>query len=194
MAAIKTENFEKVTVESAGQLRNWLLKNFEHEQSVWLVTFLKQVEEKYVSRDEVLDELVCFGWIDGIRRKLDSQRTMQLISPRKTQYWAKSYKDRVGRLTQSGRMHASGLQSVATAKKNGLWTFMDDVDALVIPDDLSRQLRKRKTAIVNFESSSPSYRRNVLRWLKLAKTETTRRKRIQKIFDFTSRNERIPQM
>jgi hypothetical protein len=47
---------------------------------------IKQVPEKYVSIDEVLDELLCFGWIDGIRRKLDLDRTMQLIAPRKVEH------------------------------------------------------------------------------------------------------------
>ena len=191
---IKTDDFEKIHIESASQLRDWLLKNHAQSESYWLVTFLKRVEDKYVSREAVLDELLCFGWIDGIRRKLDAQRTMQLISRRKTQYWAKSYKDRVSRLTNEGRMHASGNQSVADAKSSGLWTFMDDVDALIVPDDLDKQLRKRKAALSNFGNSSPSYRRNVLRWLKLAKAEATRKKRIVKIFDFASRNEKISQM
>ncbi|MEL6721013.1 MAG: hypothetical protein AAFO82_09695 [Bacteroidota bacterium] len=54
---------------------------------------VKKVEpDKYVSREEVLDELICFGWIDGIRRKLDDKRTMQLISPRRVTHWSKPTK------------------------------------------------------------------------------------------------------
>ena len=136
----------------------------------------------------------CFGWIDGIRRKLDDTQTMQLISPRKPQYWAKSYKDRVAKLTKAKRMHQSGKDSVAEGKRNGLWTFMDDVDALIVPDDLGHRLQKSKKATKHFDASSQSYRRNVLRWLKLAKTDATRKKRIEKIFEFASRNEKIPQM
>ena len=194
MPRIKTENFEKVFVNSAAELRDWLAKNYEQEQSVWLVTFLKHVEEKYVSREEVLDELLCFGWIDGIRRKFDTDKTMQLISPRKTQYWAKSYKNRVAKLKKLGRMHKAGNDVVAEAKRSGLWTFMDDVDALVVPEDLRLRLKKSKKATIHYESSSPSYRRNLLRWLKLAKTDATRKKRIDKIFEFAKRNEKIPQM
>ena len=194
MPGIETDKFEKVLVSSATELRDWLAKNHEQDKSVWLVTFLKHVGEKYVSREEVLDELLCFGWIDGIRRKLDTDQTMQLISPRKTQYWAKSYKDRVAKLKKSGRMCKAGNDVVAEAKKNGLRTFMDDVDALIVPEDLSRRLNKSKKAVTHFESSSPSYRRNVLRWVKLSKTDTTRKKRINKIFEFAKRNEKIPQM
>ncbi|MGB3799566.1 MAG: hypothetical protein WA952_07090, partial [Lewinella sp.] len=74
---IKTEDFKKVPVSSAGELRDWLQAHHSQEAGVWLVTYKKSVPEKYVSTGDVLDELLCFGWIDGIRRKLDEERTMQ---------------------------------------------------------------------------------------------------------------------
>ena len=82
---ILTENFDKVEITSVKELRLWLLENHNKSDSVWLVTYKKSEPNKYISRWQVLDELLCFGWIDGIRRKLDAHRTMQLISPRKTQ-------------------------------------------------------------------------------------------------------------
>ncbi|WP_345894606.1 hypothetical protein, partial [Phaeodactylibacter xiamenensis] len=127
---IKTEHFEKVEVKSSEELRQWLLKNYPQRESVWLVTYKKSEVGKYVSREEVLDELLCFGWIDGIRRKLDETRTMQLIAPRKAQHWAKTYKDRAQKLMDENRMHEAGLQSIQSGKESGLWNFMDDVDNL----------------------------------------------------------------
>jgi uncharacterized protein YdeI (YjbR/CyaY-like superfamily) len=94
----------------------------------------------------VLDEVLCFGWIDGIARKLDDDRTMQLLSPRRVQHWAKSYKDRAARLIQEGRMHPAGLKAIEEAKREGLWDVMNDVDALVIPDDLATALDARPPA------------------------------------------------
>ncbi len=105
---IKTENFDKVEVQSSDELRNWLLANHKKTDSVWLVTYKKVVLDKYVSREAVLDELICFGWIDGIRRKLDDQRTMQLIAPRKAEHWARTYKERAAKLIDEGRMHEAG--------------------------------------------------------------------------------------
>ena len=107
---IKTESFSKVEIKPSSELRNWLLENHMQQEAIWLVTYKKDVKVYYVSRDEVLDELVCFGWIDGIRRKLDDKRTMQLISPRRVQHWAKSYKDRVNKLITEKRMHKYGLE------------------------------------------------------------------------------------
>lgn len=94
---IQTENFQKVEVASPQELRNWLERPYLQQESVWLVTFKKSVPEKYLSISGVLEELICFGWIDGIRRKLDDQRTLQLVSPRKVEHWAKSFKDRAAK-------------------------------------------------------------------------------------------------
>jgi uncharacterized protein YdeI (YjbR/CyaY-like superfamily) len=87
---IKTENFIQVEVKSSSELREWLLMNHTQKESIWLVTYKKEVTEKYVSVQEVLDQLLCFGWIDGIRRKLDQERTMQLIAPRKVEHWSQT--------------------------------------------------------------------------------------------------------
>lgn len=190
----KTESFEQVEVISAVQLRDWLEVNHTQAESVWLITYKLHIVEKYVSTSDVLDELLCFGWIDGIRRKLDDDRTMQLISPRKAQHWAKSYKDRVVVLEQEGRMHPAGLKVVEEARQNGLWHYMDDVDALIMPDDLVAALEARPPALENFDDCPPSYKRNVLRWIKLAKSPQTRSRRIEKTAILSALNERVPQM
>ena len=189
---ISTEDFEKIEITSSAALHNWLLQHHLQKESVWLVTYKKETPENYVSRWEVLDELLCFGWIDGIRRKLDAQRTMQLISPRKTQHWAKSYKDRVADLMDQNRMHPAGLKSIEVAKTSGLWNFMEDVDALIVPEDLKEALQTENDAASFFNGINDSSKRFVLRWLKLAKTEKTRQARIQKIVRFSKKGEKLP--
>ncbi|MEM9192988.1 MAG: YdeI/OmpD-associated family protein [Myxococcota bacterium] len=188
----KTENFRKVVVRSPAELRAWLEAHHAQKESVWLVTFKKHHKTKYVSTGEVLDELLCFGWIDGVRRKLDDDRTMQLIAPRKAQHWAKSYKDRVAKLKKAGRVHEAGLRSIRESKKRGLWNFMDDVDALIKPEDLVEALDSRAGAAAYFDAFPPASRRFVLRWIKLAKTPATRRKRIEKTAALAAKNQRVP--
>jgi uncharacterized protein YdeI (YjbR/CyaY-like superfamily) len=121
---VKTENFNQIEISSSSELRNWLAKNYSQKESVWLVTYKRQMPDKYVSVQEVLDELLCFGWIDGIRRKLDDDKTMQLISPRQVQHWTKTYKDRFAKLEKEGRMTDAGRNAVLISKKMGsgiLW-------------------------------------------------------------------------
>jgi uncharacterized protein YdeI (YjbR/CyaY-like superfamily) len=188
----KTENFEQVEVSSAQQLRDWLIKNHAQKESIWLVTYKKNVLDKYVSTDEVLDELLCFGWIDGIRRKLDLDRTMQLIAPRKVEHWAQTYKDRFEKLEKLNRIHSAGFESVAAAKASGLWDFMDDVDALLPPLDLIKCLEEHPPASQNFEAFAKSNKRFILRWIKLAKTTETRQKRILLTATLAAENKKIP--
>jgi uncharacterized protein YdeI (YjbR/CyaY-like superfamily) len=188
----KTENFEQIEITSVKQLREWLLKNHSQKESIWLVTYKKQVVEKYVSVQDVLDELLCFGWIDGIRRKLDADRTMQLIAPRKVAHWSQTYKDRFSKLEQLGLVHKSGFDSVIASKKSGLWNFMDDVDLLIIPADLIKCLNNYPPAMQYFEAFSKSNKRFILRWIKLAKTESTRQKRILETATLASKNLKIP--
>ena len=189
---IKTERFQQVEIKAIDALREWLIKHHTQEESVWLVTYKKSVPGFYVDRWQVLDQLICFGWIDGIRRKLDDQRTMQLIGPRKTQHWAKSYKERAAKLMEQGLMHEAGLQSIQIAKNNGLWHFMDDVDNLIIPDDLNAALASKAVALSFFEQLNPSSKRFALRWLKLSKTPKTRQNRIQKITHLATKGEKLP--
>jgi uncharacterized protein YdeI (YjbR/CyaY-like superfamily) len=188
---LKTEDFDQIEISSQEELRSWLLSNHTQSKSVWLVTYMKSVADKYVSRWDVLDELICFGWIDGIRRKLDDKKTMQLISPRRVEHWSKTYKDRAEKLINDGRMHTSGLESIEVSKLNGLWNFMDDVDRLVVPKDLSLELSKHRGATDFFEKINPSSKRFVLRWIKLSKTEKTRKKRITKIALLSSKGEKL---
>lgn len=191
MPAIATEKFERVEVATSRELREWLLKNHKQKESVWLVTYKKAVPEKYLSTGDVLDELLCFGWIDGIRRKLDDHRTMQLISPRRATHWSKTYKERAARLIQLGKMHSSGLQSIRQAKKTGAWHVLDQVDQLTIPDDLKKALTRYKGATAFFESINASSKRFALRWIELAKTSATRASRVEHIARLASQNEKL---
>ena len=186
---LKTDNFETVEIASADDLRAWLTANHAQAASVWLITWKKTHPEKYVSTGAVLDELLCFGWIDGIRRKLDDDRTMQLIAPRKVQHWSKTYKIRAARLEAEGRMTDAGRAAIAAAKADGSWSFLDDVDALIVPDDLRAALTAG-----DWEGYAPSYRRNVLRWIKLAKTPATRAKRVAEAAAATAEGRKTPQM
>ena len=175
MAGIETDAFEKVAVAGVDDLWRWLAEHHEREQSVWLVTW-KKGDDRHVSRDAVLDALVAHGWIDGIRRKLDDERTMQLVGRRRRQAWARSYKERAERLLAENRMHFAGLASLEEGRRSGRWNESDPVDDLVVPDDLRSALDAVDDTF--FDAAAPSYRRNVLRWIAGAKREPTRAKRI----------------
>ncbi|MGD1848028.1 MAG: YdeI family protein [Salibacteraceae bacterium] len=189
---LSNDQFPKITIKSADELRQWLLAHHTQAGSVWLVTYKKAKPTWYVSTSEVLDELLCFGWMDGIRRKLDDDKTMQLIAPRKAKHWSKTYKDRAARLIENGRMQEAGHRSIAESKASGLWDFLDDVDQLIVPDDLKKALAQKAGASDFFNAINPSSKRFALRWLKLAKTQATREKRLEKLAVLSASGEKLP--
>lgn len=178
MATPAAGRFAWVSVTSEQELHDWLLEHHGQTEAVWLQTWKKAVPGKHVGTEAVLDQLVAFGWTDGVRQRVDDERTLQLISPRRTKPWAKSYRDRAERLQAQERMHPAGQASVDAARATGAWDAMADVDALVVPADLAQALEAQPAAAAHFAGFPPSTRRNVLRWVTSAKTDVTRSKRI----------------
>lgn len=179
MVGRRLTDLERVQVVSASDLRDWLTSHQAQSESIWLVTFKKSCPDRYVSYDEIVDEAICFGWIDSLPRKLDESRTMLLISPRRTgSAWSAVNKARVARLEAEGKMHPAGRAAVAAAKQDGAWDFLNDVDALIEPEDLATRLNANAKARANFDRFSRSSRRGILEWIKQAKRPDTRAKRI----------------
>ena len=191
---IETETFAQVEVRSALELRSWLEAHHAQSQSVWLVTFKKHTGAPYLSVHDVLDELLCFGWVDGLRRALDTDRTMQLISPRQANAWTLTYRNRAARLEETQRMQPSGYAAMARSKALGLWAANADVDALVVPPDLAAALQACLPAHRHFTAFAPSHRRNVLRWIALAKQPATRTVRIEKTVALAAEGKKLPQL
>lgn len=195
---IETDRFPMIEAPTADALWRWLEAHHAQDGSVWLVTWLKRPGAPYLSREAVLDALIAWGWIDGIRRAAGYQgqdgpgegRTMQLISPRRHQRWTATYRARAERLIAEGRMAAPGLTAMAAAKAAGTWEADPEVDALVVPDDLSTALGSVRSV---FDSFPPCHRRNVLRWIAGAKTPPTRARRIGTVVDLARQGKRVPQ-
>ena len=193
-AMIPTERFEQVEVASAEALRDWLAAHHGQEESVWLVRWLKGAGARSVPIDAILDELLCWGWVDGLARKFDAERTLRLASPRRHQRWTRTYKERAARLIAEGRMQPSGYAAIAEAKRTGGWDELDHVDDLLEPPDLAAALDAVPAARKWWDASAPSYRRNVLRWLALARTPATRGTRVARTAQLSARGEKVPQM
>lgn len=186
------DRFARVEITDAAMLWHWLDRHHGQAESIWLVTWKAAHPDRYVSRDEVLDGLLAYGWIDGRRMKLDAERTMQLLSPRKQQIWAATYKDRATRLEAEGRMRPPGRAVIERDRASGLWDALAEVDDLVVPDDLTEALEVRH-ATGWWNAAAPSYRRNVLRWIALAKRPPTRAARVAAVADHAARGEKVPQ-
>ena len=174
-----SDTYELVEVHSRAEWREWLRTNHTTSPGIWLVTFKKASGGPYIPYGDVVEEALCFGWVDSVPRKLDAERSQLLMTPRKpSSRWSKVNKDRVDRLIASGHMTEAGQRSIDTAIANGLWVALDDVDALIEPDDLSELLDARPEARRHWEAFPPSARRGILEWILSAKRAETRARRI----------------
>ena len=183
--------FEQVEVASRAELRAWLAANHMRTESIWLVTYKKQVADKYVSWDEVVEEALCFGWIDSLPRRLDDARTMLLLSPRRAgSPWSRLNKQRIARLEPAGRLQPPGLAAIAAAKADGSWTVYDEVEELIIPPDLAAALAGNATAAGHWDAFPDSSKKGILWWIKSARQAATRRKRVAETVDLASHNVR----
>lgn len=185
----KKKVFPKVEVESRAQLRAWLTSNHERTESVWLVSYKKAAGKRYLPYDAIVEEALCFGWIDSLPRKLDEMRSMLLLSPRKPgSAWSKANKERVERMIVAGLMTPAGLRKVDTAKQDGAWDMLNDVVAMVVPNDLTDALEATPSAQQCFDAFPPSSKRAILEWIKQAKRPETRARRINETARLAAKN------
>ena len=185
---------EKVEVTSRAQLRRWLEQHHEQEESIWLVTYKKHCTSRYLSYNDIVEEALCFGWIDSRTRKLDDDRTMLRLSPRKPKsLWSRVNKRRVQHAIREKQMTDAGLAKIERAKKDGSWTILDDVEDLVIPPDLADALSKSSQAKRHFDAFPPSAVKGILWWIKSAKRDATRQKRIAETVKLAKNNVRANQ-
>lgn len=189
---IADDRFPQIEVTSAVQLWEWLGANHGRDEAVWFVTWKKSDKERYVSADEVLDALTAYGWTDGIRRRIDDYRVMQVVSPRRARAWMRSYQVRAEELIETGRVRPAGQAAVDLAKATGAWDAMKLVDDLEVPDDLAVVLANRPPARANYDAFAPSTRRNILGWVASAVRPQTRAKRIQRIATDSEQGLRTP--
>jgi uncharacterized protein YdeI (YjbR/CyaY-like superfamily) len=162
--------------------RQWLQKHHNKKQAVWLVFYNKASTKPTISWSDAVDEALCFGWIDSKKISIDQITSHQFFSKRKAKStWSKINKNKIEQLIADRLMAEAGLLAVETAKQNGSWTMLDDVEELVIPKDLIKAFRTKKGSREYFFSLSKSVRKAMLQWLVLAKRPETREKRITEI-------------
>ena len=162
--------------------------NHKKKDSIWLIIHKKSAENPTISWSEAVDEALCFGWIDSVKKPIDNHRYKQYFSKRKAvSTWSKINKDKIATFIEQGLITDEGYKSVEIAKKNGSWSILDDVEALIIPNDLKDEFKNFEGAKEYFESLSKSNKKSILQWIIMAKRKETRDKRIQETAKLASK-------
>lgn len=175
---------ERFAPETLEEWTGWLATHHEDTSGVWLVTYTKASGKQAFDYDSAVCEALRFGWIDSKVRHVDDERIMQWYCPRKPRsFWSALNKERIERLEGDGRLEPAGRAVVETAKENGAWTALDDVDKAAMPDDLAAALDARPGARENWDGFTDSQRRDLLWWVLDAKRPETRERRITQTAD-----------
>jgi uncharacterized protein YdeI (YjbR/CyaY-like superfamily) len=191
---MNSKNSNTIQPVSIFDLRSWFLDNLDRKTGIWVILAKKDSDIATISVDDLIDECLCFGWIDSLPNKIDSKFYKLYISPRNPKSkWSLVNKNKVKKLTKEKRIHPNGLKMIQLAKKSGTWDALNDVENLVIPKDLENELKKYQEAYKNFTNFPKSIRRGILEWILNAKKEETRLKRISETAVLAHKNIRANQ-
>lgn len=170
---------------------DWLLGNHDRYNGVYLIFYKLETKIPTMRWEEAVKVALCFGWIDSTVKSLGNGKRRQYFCPRNPKsVWSALNKRYITDLLANNLIQESGFNSIEIAKKNGMWTFLDDVENLIIPEDLQNQFNENPLAFKNYSNFAPGYRKSYLYWLKQAKREETRQKRISSIIELCKKNKK----
>ncbi len=171
---------------------SWLEKNHATSEELLVGFHKKDSGKPSISYPEALDEALCYGWIDGIRKNIDQTSYSIRFTPRKpTSIWSLVNIAHVRRLTKSGRMKPAGLSvfKARDKKKSKFYSF--EIREKPLERKYTRIFRANKAAWEHFNAQPPSYRKAARWWIRLAKQEETRLRRLRSLIDASSRRVRL---
>lgn len=177
---------------SPAQFRQWLEDNHDHASELLIGFHKKSSGKKSVTYNEALDEALCFGWIDGVRRNLNETSYTIRFTPRKPRsIWSNVNVNHVERLIKEKRMHAAGLKAYERRdpERTGIYAFENRPKELA--PEYEKTFRANKRAWEFFEKYPPSIKRTVIFWVMSAKKEETRVRRLQQLIENSAKGVRM---
>lgn len=173
--------------------REWLKSNHDKEQEVWLIFFKKETGEPSIEYESAVEDALCFGWIDSIIKKIDEKKYARKFTPRKdSSKWSELNKKRIAKLIKNNRMTEIGLAKIETAKKNGQWDKPDRPNIQFdVPKEFQSALNQNKKAKENFNQLAPTYQKQYIGWIIVAKRQETKERRIRESIDLLEKGQKL---
>jgi uncharacterized protein YdeI (YjbR/CyaY-like superfamily) len=163
-------------------LRDWLLKNHHRKTGLWFITYKQAAGKGRIAYSDIVDELLCFGWIDSKPNALDDERSKLWIAPRKSNSgWSKINKEKIEKLIKDKRMHAAGLAKMNQAIENGSWNKLDQVENLEIPKEIKLEFKKYAMAQKTLRHSLKASRKVSWSGLQTLKKKKQKRNELAKL-------------
>ncbi len=179
--------------DTPADFRAWLAKHHTSAAALWVGFRKVATGPPSLTWPESVDQALCFGWIDGLRKTVDAGAYMIRFTPRRAgSTWSAVNIQRVAALTAAGLMQPAGLRAyeARTAEKSGIYSYETRPETL--PEPYAAILRKNRAAWADFSRRSPSYRRGAIGWVISAKAEETRMRRLAVLIDCSAKGNPIP--
>jgi uncharacterized protein YdeI (YjbR/CyaY-like superfamily) len=161
--------------------RTWLEKNHSKSDGVWVRFYKKDSGKKSINYSQALDEALCFGWIDSLVNKYDTDSYIQKFTPRRSRsVWSKRNREHVARLIEEKKMTPAGLKMIESAKADGRWeSAYDSPKDMKVPADFLKELKKDKKAFAFYQTLNKANLYAIAWRLQTAKKPETRERRLK---------------
>lgn len=177
---------------SASALRVWFEKNYSKSDEIWIGFYKKDSGKSGITYAEALDEALCFGWIDGIRKSLDDVSYVNRFTPRRARsVWSRVNIAKVKALIEAGRMTPAGLAEYEKRSGEATGPYSFEQDQVQFSAKQEKAFRKNRVAWKFFESQPPYYRRVATWWVTSAKRQETQDRRLERLIDDSAAGRRI---
>jgi len=178
--------------KTPADFRKWLAKHHKTTGELWVAFYKKDSGKASITWPESVDEALCVGWIDGVRKRIDDVSYKIRFSPRRPRsVWSSVNIKRMPELVKEGRMLAAGEEAFARRLENRSGAYAYEQRPAELPDPYGKQLKQNKAAWKFFESQPPYYRKLATWWVVSAKQEETRLKRLKKLIEVSAEGRRV---
>jgi uncharacterized protein YdeI (YjbR/CyaY-like superfamily) len=182
-----------ITPVSRHEWRAWLQQNHASENEVWLVYYKKHTNKPTLTYLESVREALCFGWIDGIKKRIDDERYTHRFTPRQpASRWSPTNIKLARELIASGEMTEAGLAAFNNRKSYDEDSLQaQQKQSQVLAPEFEQVLKANAAAWQHFSALAPSYRKAYIGWLQSAKRPETREKRLRELLSVLEKGEKL---
>jgi len=174
------------------EFREWLEINHEKETELFVGFYKKGTGKESMTWSESVDQAICFGWIDGIRRSIDKESYSNRFTPRrKNSVWSPINIKKVEDLSEAGLMTEAGLKAYSYKCEEKSKKFYPEAENIALSKDLESIFIENKIAWEFFYKQAPSYKRAIIHWIMIAKQEKTKISRLEKVIIFSEQEKRL---
>jgi uncharacterized protein YdeI (YjbR/CyaY-like superfamily) len=177
---------------TSAEFRKWLRRNHATTKELWVGFYRKHTRKPSITWPESVDEALCVGWIDGIRKSIDAESYMIRFTPRRGRsIWSAVNIRRVAALINEKRMLPAGLAAFSERQENKSGIYAYEQRSAELPEQYATRMRENTAAWDFFRAQSPSYRKTIGWWIVSAKREETRAQRLDKLIAESARGRRL---